>query len=277
MEEYKYLIGEIADMLGVSSDTLRHYEKKGILTARRASNGYRYYTKEDIPQMVSILYHRKMDIGLQDMEAIYSENGSVEKLTAITKERLAAETLAARQLQQNIKRLQLAQNDYEAIHHHLDDVMIKPFPASYIIIPQTGRAEAQNLWFQYAKKYSGLDMLYQFDEYRLDNTRHDFSPEYINTQLLLFQELKEYVECPFLQEEPPVTVPRPCVSVLHTASSHFPDEESIRTMITWADRQNIRLSHQLYCTCTFETLHDRRQTAYLQLFIPILTMSPSVI
>lgn len=28
MEERKYLIGEIADMQGVSSDTLRHYEKK---------------------------------------------------------------------------------------------------------------------------------------------------------------------------------------------------------------------------------------------------------
>lgn len=79
MEQRKYLIGEIADMLGVSSDTLRHYEKKGILTARRTSNGYRYYTEADIPQMINILYHRKMDIGLRDMEAIYSEDGSVNK------------------------------------------------------------------------------------------------------------------------------------------------------------------------------------------------------
>lgn len=142
MNERKYLIGEIADMLGVSSDTLRHYEKKGILTARRAGNGYHYYTEEDIPQMINILYHRKMDICLRDMEAIYSENGSVEKLTAITKERLSTETLAARQLQQNIKRLQLAQSDYEAINHHLDEVMIKPFPAAYVIIPQADRSEA---------------------------------------------------------------------------------------------------------------------------------------
>lgn len=272
MEQRKYLIGEIADMLGVSSDTLRHYEKKGILTARRASNGYRYYTEEDIPQMINILYHRKMDIGLRDMEAIYSEDGSVDKLTAITKERLAAETLAAWQLQQNIKRLQLAKSDYEAINHHLGEVMIKPFPAAYAIIPQTGRDEALNLWLQYAKEYSGLDMMYRFDEYHLDYMKKDFSLKYINTQLLLFQELKEYVELPFLQHEPPIIMPRPCVSVLYTASSRLPDEETIRVMTTWAERLNIRLSHQLYSTCTFETLRKRSQTAYLQLFIPILTM-----
>lgn len=275
MEERKYLIGKIADMLGVSSDTLRHYEKKGILTARRTSNGYRYYTEADIPQMASILYHRKMDIGLQDMERIFSAGGSIENLTAITKERLAAETLAVRHLQQNIKRLQLAQNDYEAIHHHLNEVMIKPFPASYVIIPQTDRTEAQSLWFQYAKKYSGLDMLYRFDEYYLNNTENDFSSEYVNTQLLLFQELKKYVECPFSPEELSVTLPFPCVSVLHTSSSHLPEEGTIHAMTTWANQRNIRLSPQLYCTCIFETLRGRTQTAYLQFFMPILTMPSS--
>lgn len=265
MEEHKYFIGEIANMLGVSSDTLRHYEKKGILTARRASNGYRYYTAEDIPQMTSILYHRKMDLSLQDMKAIYAEDGSVEKLTAITKKRLAAETLAARQLQQNIKRLQLAQKDYETIHHHLDEVMIKPFPSAYVIVPQTDRTKAQNLWFQYAKEYSGLDMLYRFDEYHFHHSGKDVSLKYINTQLLLFQELEEYVECPFLQQKPPLTEAYPCVSILHASSSGLPAENKIRTMTAWADRQNIKLAPQLYSTCTLEN-------AYLLLFIPILTM-----
>lgn len=271
MNERKYLIGEIADMLGVSSDTLRHYEKKGILTARRTDNGYRYYTEDDIPQMINILYHRKMDIGLRDMEIIYSKNGSVEKLTAITKERLAIETLAARQLQQNIKRLQLAQSDYEAINHYLDEVMIKPFPAAYVITSQADQAEARNLWFQYAKEYSGLDMLYRFDEYHLDYAKNDFPLKYINTQLLLLQDLKEYVEYPFLQEKPPATIPHPCVSILHTSPSRLPGKKTIHAMITWANRQNIRLSHQLYCTCTFEPIRNRSQTAYLQLFIPVLT------
>lgn len=150
--------------------------------------------------------------------------------------------------------------------------MIKPIPAAYVIIPQTGRDEALSLWLQYAKEYSGLDMMYRFDEYHLDYTKKDFLIKYINTQLLLFQEPKEYVKLPYLQHEPLLIMPRPCVSVLYTASSRLPDEETIRTMTTWADRQNVRLSHQLYSTCIFENLRKHSQTAYLQLFIPIIAI-----
>ena len=35
--------GELAGMAGVSTDTLRHYERKGLLRAARSANGYREY------------------------------------------------------------------------------------------------------------------------------------------------------------------------------------------------------------------------------------------
>ncbi len=36
--------GELARAAGVSTDTLRHYERKGVLARpRRAANGYRLY------------------------------------------------------------------------------------------------------------------------------------------------------------------------------------------------------------------------------------------
>ncbi|MCI0336006.1 MAG: heavy metal-responsive transcriptional regulator [Acidobacteria bacterium] len=35
--------GELARLAGVSSDTLRHYERKGLLAPRRSPNGYREY------------------------------------------------------------------------------------------------------------------------------------------------------------------------------------------------------------------------------------------
>lgn len=35
--------GRLARLAGVSTDTLRHYERKGLLTPRRSSNGYREY------------------------------------------------------------------------------------------------------------------------------------------------------------------------------------------------------------------------------------------
>jgi DNA-binding transcriptional MerR regulator len=44
-----YSSGELARLAGVSSDTLRHYERKGVLPlARRLNNGYRKYPADSI-------------------------------------------------------------------------------------------------------------------------------------------------------------------------------------------------------------------------------------
>jgi DNA-binding transcriptional MerR regulator len=37
--------GELARLVGLSPDTLRHYERKGLLAPTRAENGYREYRK----------------------------------------------------------------------------------------------------------------------------------------------------------------------------------------------------------------------------------------
>ena len=47
-----YLSGELARLAGVSADTLRHYERKGVLPlARRMNNGYRQYSPDSIERV----------------------------------------------------------------------------------------------------------------------------------------------------------------------------------------------------------------------------------
>jgi DNA-binding transcriptional MerR regulator len=41
--EGSWRIGSLAQACGVSTDTLRHYERKGVLSAGRSANGYRSY------------------------------------------------------------------------------------------------------------------------------------------------------------------------------------------------------------------------------------------
>ena len=94
MNKSKYLIGDVANLIGMSRDTLRHYEKRGLLTARKAANGYRYYTEADISRFISILYQRKMDIGLDDIATLWDEHDSVDspkRLSDIIRQRLNEE------------------------------------------------------------------------------------------------------------------------------------------------------------------------------------------
>jgi MerR family transcriptional regulator, copper efflux regulator len=43
--------GELARLTGVSADTLRHYERKGLLKPRRAPNGYREYSPQAVERV----------------------------------------------------------------------------------------------------------------------------------------------------------------------------------------------------------------------------------
>ena len=54
--------GELARLAGVSSDTLRHYERKGVLSRpRRGTNGYRQYPAEALERV--LLIRRALSVG----------------------------------------------------------------------------------------------------------------------------------------------------------------------------------------------------------------------
>ncbi len=54
--------GELAGLAGVSSDTLRHYERKGVLARpRRSCNGYRQYPAEALQRVQ--LVRRALSVG----------------------------------------------------------------------------------------------------------------------------------------------------------------------------------------------------------------------
>jgi len=54
--------GELAELAGVSSDTLRHYERKGVLARpRRGANGYRQYPAEALSRVQ--LVRRALSVG----------------------------------------------------------------------------------------------------------------------------------------------------------------------------------------------------------------------
>ncbi|WP_233551568.1 MULTISPECIES: MerR family transcriptional regulator [unclassified Lactobacillus] len=52
-----YSITELAKLTGVSTRTLRFYDKTGLLIARRnPKNNYRYYDKAEVDQLQKIMF-----------------------------------------------------------------------------------------------------------------------------------------------------------------------------------------------------------------------------
>jgi DNA-binding transcriptional MerR regulator len=62
-------IGEIASATGLSRDTLRFYEKRGLLRARRSANGYRDYPPEAVDWLRYIRLAQTLGFSLAEIEA----------------------------------------------------------------------------------------------------------------------------------------------------------------------------------------------------------------
>lgn len=270
MEQAKYLIGDVADLIGLSRDTLRYYEKRGILSSRRGENGYRYYTDQDISRMISILYQRKMDLGLNDMESLCTADNTIEQMSAIMDSRLREEEQKIRLHRQNVARLQLTKADCEDIRCNLGKITLKDFPAAYIIVPHTDLSDSIAQWFRYSGQYSGLDMMYTFSEFTWSQKEEQkLHIEHKNSQLVLYEYLKDFVDYPITGDMARTPRSMLCVSACCACTSITPSSHDLLPLIQWAEKQGFLVSRQFYSTYATHGRMDGLDTWFVRIYLPV--------
>ena len=270
MENTKYKIGDVASLMGLSRDTLRHYEKRGILSSHRDENGYRYYTDQDIIRQITILYQRKMNLRLGDMKALRHSENSSDDMTKLMDARLQEEAQSIRIHQQNSARLQLTKSECEDICLNSGKISLRDFPAAYIIVPHTDLPESIRQWFMYSGQYSGLDMMYTFSEFTWSrNGDRSLFMEHKNAQLVLFEHLKEFVDYPISADTPQTPRSLLCVSSCCACASMTPSTRDLLPMIEWAEKQGFLVSQQFYSTYTTRGRMDGQDSYFLRIYIPV--------
>jgi len=68
----KYTIKETAKLLNLSAHTLRYYDEIGVLSPKRADNGYRYYSEIDLfnLQYIEVMNDARIEITQVKMRVI---------------------------------------------------------------------------------------------------------------------------------------------------------------------------------------------------------------
>ncbi len=94
---------ELAELSGVNAETLRFYEKAGVLSPGRGKNGYRIYAEEDLKRLKLIQRAVGLGFGLEDvkgwlagdeagiakgLESLEKKEGDLAKLRKNLKKRL---------------------------------------------------------------------------------------------------------------------------------------------------------------------------------------------
>jgi len=109
-------IGEVKKMLGVSAETLRFFDKKGIVgPTRQPANNYRTYEGRDVNRIVRYKYLRQLDFSLEESVDFISRISGEEALEKLSQQELAvAEKIRA--YEEVLKQLAYQKDLYQRIN-----------------------------------------------------------------------------------------------------------------------------------------------------------------
>ncbi|MBN2260643.1 MAG: MerR family transcriptional regulator [Clostridiales bacterium] len=83
----KFLIGELAKLFNISTDTLRHYDKLNLFKPEQDSkNSYRYYDITSMFKLSRILFLKNLDISLSEIND-YMKNKNADRLFNMLKKK----------------------------------------------------------------------------------------------------------------------------------------------------------------------------------------------
>lgn len=124
----KLTIGELAELFDVSTDTLRYYEKAGILSSHKNDdNGYRYYTYEEIIVLMDILFFRGIKLSIKDIKQIITKMGITDIKNILYQNQRVVED-RIQELIKLQKTITQVVSHYEQCEQHLGKFSIVPAP-----------------------------------------------------------------------------------------------------------------------------------------------------
>ena len=92
----KYTTGEIAKLCGVTVRTVQYYDTRGVLVPSALSEGgRRLYSEADLRRMKVICFLRELDLPIDSIRQLLSEEHPERVLTLLLEQQEAAEAYGA--------------------------------------------------------------------------------------------------------------------------------------------------------------------------------------
>ena len=96
----KYKIGEIAKLFGLSAESIRHYERVGLIQPQKSEDSsYRLYSSWDVALLSACRQYRAFDISLEKSADLLGALDAERVLTALREHESSIEDEIARQYQ----------------------------------------------------------------------------------------------------------------------------------------------------------------------------------
>ena len=161
-EKSYYSIGEAAKAAGMTEETLRHYDRVGLVkpSKRDEWTNYRYYTEQDVVRLNTVYALRQMELPLKKIKEILAYDDLRKIVDFLTEaEQTADKKIAA--LQYSKSKIQAAKRDYARklqTERRTGQVFVQRLPARVIMLSDEAEKPAlDDLWNYLGRFYSQIE------------------------------------------------------------------------------------------------------------------------
>ncbi|HYP50371.1 MAG TPA: heavy metal-responsive transcriptional regulator [Pyrinomonadaceae bacterium] len=148
-DENLMFIGELASAAGISCDTVRHYERKGVIARpKRAANGYRLYPAETLERVQTVRRALAIGFTLDELARLFRERNKGNPPCRAARD-LAAAKLA--DLERHLKEMLVLRQTLRAIAKNWDARLSETANGNPALLLETisGVQTAKNSKFRY--------------------------------------------------------------------------------------------------------------------------------
>ncbi|MDO4437945.1 MAG: MerR family transcriptional regulator [Eubacteriales bacterium] len=237
----RFYIKEVADIMGVTRDTLRIYEEEGLIFPQRDANGFRVYSKDDIYRLIAIKFHKANDMSLKDIRNVLNRNEPRDIIALINNQIKTEESLIALH-QNNLKRLKLAKYYYRETEQEIsieDGVMEGAYIVSDIY---TDFMDTVKAFFKLSNDDPDYAMSFLNVEYDVNSSIETYKNSYVildenEINALRRGDIKE--KCEKLPEAK-------CIRCIVSSDEPVPKKEHLEEILKYAEKNKIKLTGRIY-------------------------------
>lgn len=250
-----YTIGDVSQRLGISRDTLRFYEKKGMIKPQKQDNGYRSYSYEDIRRLMDILFFRRFNFSIEEINHVLN-HGSYHLVIDLVEQKIEEEKRHLEQHRQALTHLQYADRLYMNIDRYTNNYDIRPMPAFYMVDDD------------YLSKLPEVyDLCYIFEEYNLKGPE----PRLADQHMMISAQTASIVKIEHKLGNRIFSLENPCIYTVLESDSRSPCPESLSSVCKWAKANGHKPLGRAYTGYLLNCAKDGKLVYYIEAYFPLIS------
>ncbi len=262
----RHTIRDVANLLGISTDAIRLYEKEGLVTPLRdPQNDYRYYGTYEIQRIMAICLYRQLDVSLSDIKELLKASNFPEIIEGYGTLISNTESEIQR-LQNQIDKLRFMENHLKSLHKGHNTCSIQELPPCYILFQQDASAPI------YATmRYVINSPIFSFGNFCYSlkaNDGKNFQPNAL--EFMIREPMMRISPCADRMNSFPHTKGHRCI---YTVTSNPINQElhwNLDLLLDYAKEHNYQCAEEAYAFYVFSLSEGDSIIDYYEIFLPII-------